>query len=83
MCSIHLEAGMLRRRAEQCRHLADGMKKTAVRARLEAIARDYVRMAAELQKLKRPAPSTRKSGPAVARASHRAMTERGHSASSA
>jgi hypothetical protein len=79
MCSIHLEAGMLRRRAEQCRHLASGMRKTAVRARLEAIASDYVRMAAELQKLKRPAPSTRRS----ARVSHRAIAERGHSASSA
>jgi hypothetical protein len=81
MCSIHLEAGMLRRRAEQCRHLANGMKKTAVRARLEAIASDYVRMAAKLQKLKRPAPSTRRSG--STRVFHRAIVERGHSASSA
>ena len=83
MCSIHLEAGMLRRRAEQCRHLANGMRKTAIRARLEVIARDYERMAVELQKLKRPAPSMRRSGAAAARFSHRATAERGHSASSA
>ena len=44
---------LLQKRAEQCRHIADGMKDAEVRRRLKELARDYERMASETQKLKR------------------------------
>ena len=47
---------LLQKRAEQCRHIADGMKDQAVRRRLNEIARDYERMAAEAHKLRRSGP---------------------------
>jgi hypothetical protein len=46
----------LQKRAEQCRHIADGMKDREVRNRLNEIARDYERMAAEAHKPKRSGP---------------------------
>jgi hypothetical protein len=47
---------LLQKRAEQCRHIADGTKDQAVRKRLNEIARDYERMAAESPKLRRSGP---------------------------
>jgi len=44
---------LLQKRAEQCRHIAAGMKDTAMRKRLREIARDYERMAAEAPRMKR------------------------------
>jgi hypothetical protein len=44
---------LLQKRAEQCRHIADGMKDAEVRRRLNELARDYERMASETRKLKR------------------------------
>ena len=50
---------LLQKRAEQCRHIAAGMKDIALRKRLHEIARDYERMAAEAQRLKRSAQIVR------------------------
>lgn len=44
---------LLQKRAEQCRHIADGMKDAAVRKRLNELARDYERMAAQAHKMRR------------------------------
>jgi hypothetical protein len=46
---------LLQKRAEQCRHIADGMKDEALRKRLNELARDYERMASQAHKLKRSA----------------------------
>ena len=46
---------LLQKRAEQCRHIADGMKDVEVRRRLNELARDYERMASQAPKLKRSA----------------------------
>ena len=47
---------LLQKRAEQCRHIADGMKDPELRKRLNEIARDYERMAAQAHRLKRSGP---------------------------
>lgn len=44
---------LLQKRAEQCRHIADGMKDQALRKRLNELARDYERMASQAHKMKR------------------------------
>jgi hypothetical protein len=63
MDNVPLDPALLRERAKQCRHLADGMRDEATRKRLLSLASEYEAMArqssAELAKKARSRPLAR------------------------
>jgi hypothetical protein len=54
MLSVPLNAELLRKRAMQCRHLADGIQDVQIKARLLGIATEYEQMAEREVRQKQP-----------------------------
>jgi hypothetical protein len=48
MDNVPLDPALLRERAKQCRHLADGMSDTATKRRLLSLASEYEEMARQM-----------------------------------